>query len=97
MKLKSFKMNRMFFFIVLGGLFLVFSIFMSATEGFQAKGSWDKSCKDEVEDTANYLLSANCSKDGIYAGRTQNTNFNYKNCPQLKVKNDNGTLKCSLN
>ena len=96
MKLKSFKMNRMFFFVVLGGLFLVFSIFMSTTEGFQAKGSWKNSCKDEVEDTANYLLSANCGKYGKHTGRIQNTNFNYKNCPQLKVKSDNGTLKCSL-
>lgn len=95
MKLKSFKMNRMFFFVVLGGLFLVFSIFMSATEGFQAQGSWDKSCKNEVEDTANYLLSAECEKGGSKKGkRTQNTNFNYKNCPGLRVKNDNGTLKC---
>jgi hypothetical protein len=85
----------MSFFIVLGGLFLVFSIFMSTTEGFQAKGSWDKSCKDEVEDTANYLLSADCVT-GKQGGkkRKQNTNFNYKNCPQLKVINDKGNLKC---
>jgi hypothetical protein len=82
----------MFFFVVLGGLFLVFSIFMSATEGFQAKGSWDESCKNEVEDTANYLISAKCkNRKGKYK---QNDNFNYKNCPGLKVENNNGTLTC---
>ena len=94
MKLKSFKMNRMFFFVVLVlvGLFLAYFMLTSKKEGFQAQGSWDRSCKNEIEDTTNYLLTAKCKNmNGKY---TQNNNFNYKNCPNYQVTNNAGKLKC---
>ena len=92
MKPRSFKMNRMFFFVVLGGLFLVFFILTSIKEGFTLSGSWSKSCTEKSNDINSRLLSANCTT--AIGGRKKNISFNYGICPNYQVKNNNGRLEC---
>ena len=94
MKPMSFKMNRMFFLVVLGGLFVLFFMLTSAKEGFELSGSWSDTCnlKGNGNDTTAHLLTARCKSR--YGHRT-NTNFNYGNCPNYQVTNNNGILQCA--
>lgn len=94
MKPRSFKMNRMFFFVVLGGLFLVFFILTSIKEGFTLSGSWSKSCKEKGNDIKSHLPSANC--ESSVGGLKKNISFNYGNCPYYQVGNNNGRLECEI-